>query len=72
MPLVLCYVSMDLLHWVLTENDSVFDDVIYNQINGAAMGNPTAVSSSNIFLDGVKSPLRRYIGYSTNVHILVV
>lgn len=55
---------MDLLHWVLTENYCIFDDVIYHQIKGTAMGTPTAVSYSNIFLYGVEAPLLLKYGHS--------
>lgn len=55
---------MDLLHWVLTENYCIFDDTIYHQIKGTAMGTPTAVSYSNIFLYGVESPLLLKYGHS--------
>lgn len=55
---------MDLLHWVLTENYCIFDEVIYHQIKGTAMGTPTAVSYSNIFLYGIESPLLLKYGHS--------
>ena len=55
---------MDLLHWVLTENYCIFDDVIYHQIKGTAMGTPTAVSYSNIFLYGIEAPLLLKYGHS--------
>ena len=55
---------MDLLHWVLTENYCIFDDVIYHQVKGTAMGTPTAVSYSNIFLYGIESPLLLKYGHS--------
>ena len=55
---------MDLLHWVLTENYCIFDEVIYHQIKGTAMGTPTAVSYSNIFLYGIESPILLKYGHS--------
>lgn len=55
---------MDLLHWVLTENYCIFDDIIYHQIKGTAMGTPTAVSYSNIFLYGIESPILLKYGHS--------
>ena len=48
---------MDLLHWVLTENYCTFDNIIYHQLKGTAMGTPTAVSYSNIFLYGIEISL---------------
>ena len=55
---------MDLLHWVLTENYCIFDEVIYHQIKGTAMGTPTAVSYSNIFLYGIEAPILLKYGHS--------
>ena len=55
---------MDLLHWVLTENYCTFDKTIYHQIKGTAMGTPTAVSYSNIFLYGIESPILLKYGHS--------
>jgi hypothetical protein len=55
---------MDLLHWVLTENYCTFDNVIYHQLKGTAMGTPTAVSYSNIFLYGIESKLVAIYGNS--------
>ena len=55
---------MDILHWVLTENYCIFDGTIYHQIKGTAMGTPTAVSYSNIFLYGIESPILLKYGHS--------
>ena len=48
---------MSLLHWVLTENYCTFNGLTYLQLKGTAMGTPTAVSYSNIFLYGIESPI---------------
>jgi hypothetical protein len=40
---------MKLLRWVLTNNYCIFDDIIYKQLKGTAMGTPVAVTYSNIF-----------------------
>lgn len=48
---------MNLLHWILTENYCTFDNVIYHQLKGTAMGTPVAVSYANIFLYGIENPL---------------
>lgn len=48
---------MTLLHWVLTENYCTFDNLIYHQLKGTAMGTPTAVSYANIFLYGIENTL---------------
>jgi hypothetical protein len=45
---------MELLAFILTENYCSFNDVIYHQLKGTAMGTPTAVSYSNIFLFGIE------------------
>lgn len=45
---------MDLLQWVLTNNYVTFNNTIYLQLKGTAMGTPTAVVYSNIFLYGIE------------------
>ena len=45
---------MSLLHWVLTNNFCTFNNVTYLQLKGTAMGTPTAVVYSNIFLYGIE------------------
>ena len=46
---------MDLLKWVLlTHNYCTFQDIIYLQIEGTAMGTPVATSYANIFLYGIE------------------
>jgi hypothetical protein len=45
---------MSLLHWVLTNNYCTFNNVTYLQLKGTAMGTPTAVVYSNIFLYGIE------------------
>lgn len=49
----LCFL-MSLLHWVLTNNYCTFNNVTYLQLKGTAMGTPTAVVYSNIFLFGIE------------------
>ena len=48
---------MSLLRWVLSENYCTFNGLVYLQLKGTAMGTPTAVSYSNIFLYGIESPI---------------
>ena len=48
---------MELLRWVLLNNYCSFDDKIYLQKKGTAMGTPTAVVYSNIFLYGIEKNL---------------
>lgn len=45
---------ISLLEFVLTENYCMFDDVIYQQLTGTAMGTPTAPSYANIFLYSIE------------------
>lgn len=45
---------MSLLHWVLTNNFCTFNNTTYLQLKGTAMGTPTAVVYSNIFLYGIE------------------
>ena len=45
---------VSLLHWVLTNNYCTFNNVTYLQLKGTAMGTPTAVVYSNIFLYGIE------------------
>ena len=59
---------IDLLTWVLTNNYCIFDNRIYLQIQGTAMGSPVAVAYANLFLYQVEKPIipmaiyyRRYI-----------
>ena len=55
---------MDLLAFILNENYCTFSDVIYHQIKGTAMGTPTAVSYSNIFLYGIEKSMLHKHKYS--------
>ena len=48
---------MSLLHWVLTNNFCTFNNVTYLQLKGTAMGTPTAVVYSNIFLYGIEKKI---------------
>ena len=48
---------MELLRWVLLHNYCSFDDKTYLQKKGTAMGTPTAVVYSNIFLYGIEKKL---------------
>jgi hypothetical protein len=41
---------IDLLHWVLTSNYLTFNEEVYHQISGTAMGTPVAVCYANIVL----------------------
>jgi hypothetical protein len=41
---------LDLLEWVLRNNFCIFDDKIYHQLRGTAMGTPVAVAYANIVL----------------------
>ncbi len=52
---------LDLLHWVLTSNYCTFDDKIYLQIQGTAMGTPVAVTFANIFLYYIETPIIQHI-----------
>lgn len=55
---------MNLLSWVLTNNFCTFDTITYLQLKGTAMGTPTAVVYSNIFLYGIeKRILHRFTPY---------
>ena len=52
---------LDLLSFILKNNYCMFDNKIYHQLKGTAMGTPTAVSYSNIFLYGIeKTMLHKY------------
>lgn len=53
---------MDLLSFVLKNNYCTFDKKIYHQLKGTAMGTPTAVSYSTIFLYGVEISRLENIG----------
>ena len=55
---------MDLLSFVLTNNYCIFDKKIYHQLKGTAMGTPTAVSYSTIFLYGVEYSKLEKVCYS--------
>jgi hypothetical protein len=55
---------MDLLSFVLTNNYCIFDKKIYYQLKGTAMGTPTAVSYSTIFLYGVEHSKLAKVRYS--------
>lgn len=48
------YFLMALLRWVLTNNYCTFNNTTYLQLKGTAMGTPTAVVYSNIFLYGIE------------------
>lgn len=48
---------LDLLYWVLHNNYCIFQQKIYLQLKGTAMGTPTATSYANIFLYAVEQPL---------------
>jgi hypothetical protein len=52
---------LDLLHWVLTSNYCTFEDKIFLQIQGTAMGTPVAVTFANIFLYYLEMPILRDI-----------
>ena len=45
---------MSLLRWVLTHNYCTFQDRIYLQVEGTAMGTPVATTYANIFLYGIE------------------
>jgi hypothetical protein len=72
---------LDLLEWVLKNNYIIFDDIIYLQIKGTAMGTPTAVSYATIVLYAMEKPIltrqpmlyyRRYIDDIFAITSLVV
>ena len=48
---------MHMLHWVLTNNYCTFDNNIYLQIKGTAMGTPVATTYANIFLYGIENEI---------------
>ena len=48
---------MALLTWVLTENYCTFNNLTYHQLQGTAMGTPTAVTYANLFLYGIEKAL---------------
>ena len=48
---------MALLTWVLTENYCTFNNITYHQLQGTAMGTPTAVTYANLFLYGIEKAL---------------
>ena len=50
-----------LLTWVLKNNYCIFDNTIYLQIKGTAMGTPVAVVYSNLFIFGIEEPLLQEI-----------
>jgi hypothetical protein len=52
---------LDLLFWVLTNNYCIFDNNIYHQIRGTAMGTPVAVTYANIFLYHLEMPILRQL-----------
>ena len=55
------YFLMALLRWILTNNYCTFNNTTYLQLKGTAMGTPTAVVYSNIFLYGIeKEHLHNY------------
>ena len=55
---------MNLLHWVLTNNYCTFNDKVYLQTKGTAMGTPVAVTYANIFLYGIESPILSKLHYT--------
>ena len=61
---------LDLLHWILTSNYCTFDDKIYLQIQGTAMGTPVAVTFANIFLFYLEIPIIQdiYTRYGTEIY----
>jgi hypothetical protein len=59
---------IDLLTWVLNNSYMIFNNIIYKQIKGTAMGTPIAVCYANFFLYQLEKPImylcpyyRRYI-----------
>ena len=59
-----CDFIIDLLSWILNNNYCIFNDEIYRQLTGTAMGTPCAPTYANIFLYQVESPhLHRTIFY---------
>ena len=55
---------MSLLHWVLTNNYCTFNDMVYLQLKGTAMGTPVAVTYANIFLYGIESTILSRLHYT--------
>jgi hypothetical protein len=54
---------MDLLILVLKNNFSTIDNKVYHQVKGTAMGTPTAVTYSTIFLYGVEYSKLEKVNY---------
>jgi hypothetical protein len=52
---------ISLLHWVLTHNFCMFNNKIYHQRQGTAMGTPVAVTFANIFLYHLEMPILKNI-----------
>jgi hypothetical protein len=70
---------LDLLHWVLTNNYLQFNENIYLQTSGTAMGTPVAVSYSNLtlayleglFLDQISTTTYYYRRYIDDIFAIV-
>ena len=60
---------LDLLHWVLTSNYCTFEEKIFLQIQGTAMGTPVAVTFANIFLFYLEMPILREINLRFDTEI---
>ena len=58
---------LSLLHWVLTHNFCMFNNKIYHQQQGTAMGTPVAVTFANIFLYHLEMPIIRNIKNDYNI-----
>jgi hypothetical protein len=57
------YFLIDLLTFVLKNNFCTFDKKVYHQVKGTAMGTPTAVTYSTIFLYGVEYSKLEKVNY---------
>lgn len=56
---------MDPLRCVLTDNNCTFENVIYHQLKGTAMGTPAAVGvPMHTFLYGIEKTILLKCGYS--------
>ena len=60
-PLIQQKIIIKLLTWVLKNNYCIFNEIIYLQIKGTAMGTPVAVTYSNIFIYGIEQPILQEI-----------
>lgn len=61
MPQIQQKIIIKLLTWVLKNNYCIFNEIIYLQIKGTAMGTPVAVTYSNIFIYGIEQPILQEI-----------